>query len=223
MSLKLSPDHPQMLNSRFNLARAYWIAGRVSEAVALSEATLALRLSKPGADHPDTLFTRTVLAVAYQSLGRWTDAEAQWREMLARRRKTVGPSSPLLAGDLGRLGRNLLNQSNWLEAESVLRECLSILEKALPNDWRRFTAMSRLGGALMGQRRYAEAEPLVVQGYEGMKLHEARIPAGGFNILLEAADQVVALYEAWDKPRQATEWKEKLGLADLPAKVFASP
>ena len=35
--------------------------------------------------------------------------------------------------------------------------------------------MSLLGGALLGQGRYAEAEPLVVAGYEGMKAREARI------------------------------------------------
>jgi hypothetical protein len=86
------------------------------------------------------------------------------------------------------------------EAESVQREGVTILENAMPNDWRRFTAMSRLGGALLGERHYAEAQPLVVQGYEGMKLHEARIAAGYSNILLEAADQVVALYDAWGKP-----------------------
>jgi hypothetical protein len=80
-----------------------------------------------------------------------------------------------------------------------------------------------LGGALLGQRRYAEAEPLVVEGYEGMKLHEARIPAGNPNILPVAADQVVALYDAWDKSQKAAEWKVKLGLADLPAKPFANP
>ncbi len=36
--------------------------------------------------------------------------------------------------------------------------------------------MSLLGGALLGQGRYAEAEPLVIGGYEGMKAREAKIP-----------------------------------------------
>lgn len=55
-----------------------------------------------------------------------------------------------------------------------------------------------------------------------MKLHEARIAAAYSNILLEAADQVVALLDAWGKPQRSAEWKEKLGVADFPAKVFAS-
>jgi hypothetical protein len=34
---------------------------------------------------------------------------------------------------------------------------------------------------------------------------------------------VVRLYETWGKPKQAKAWKERLGLADLPADVFAKP
>jgi hypothetical protein len=105
----------------------------------------------------------------------------------------------------------------------VLRECLAIREKAVPDDWARFSAMSLLGGALVGQGRYAEAAPLVVPGYEGMKDREARIAAFARPRLAEAAVRVVRLYEAWGKPDQAAGWKAKLGLADLPADVFARP
>jgi hypothetical protein len=34
---------------------------------------------------------------------------------------------------------------------------------------------------------------------------------------------VVRLYEAWGKPEKAKEWKRKLGMPDLPAKLFARP
>ena len=101
--------------------------------------------------------------------------------------------------------------------------CLAIREKAIPDDWSRFNAMSLLGGALLGQGQYAEAEPLIVAGYEGMKAREAQIPAPGKPRLAEAAERVVRLYEAWGKPEKAAAWKAKLGLADLPADVFARP
>ena len=54
-----------------------------------------------------------------------------------------------------------------------------------------------------------------------MKAREAKLPATGEPRLAEAAVRVVRLYEGWGKPEQATAWKEKLGLADLPADVFA--
>ena len=50
-----------------------------------------------------------------------------------------------------------------------------------------------------------------------------RIPVPNKFHLREAAVQVVRLYEAWGKPEQATVWKVKLGLPDLPAEVLARP
>ena len=41
--------------------------------------------------------------------------------------------------------------------------------------------------------------------------------------LREAAEQVIRLYEAWNQPEKATEWKAKLGMPDLPDDVFARP
>jgi hypothetical protein len=105
----------------------------------------------------------------------------------------------------------------------MLRECLAIRDKAMPDDWSRFTTMSQLGGSLVGQGRYDEAEPLVLGGYQGLKARAAKIPARQTILLREAADRVVALYQAWGQPAKASEWKSELGLADLPRDVFARP
>jgi eukaryotic-like serine/threonine-protein kinase len=220
---RLGPDHPNTLNSRNNLATSYRAAGRTAEAIKLYEATLKVRESTLGLDHPDTLISRNNLATGYESLSRWADAEALRRDTLARHRKAEKPDSPLLCGDLAGLGRNLLNQEKWSDAEPLLRECLVIRTQALPDDWSRFNAMSQLGESLLGQGRYAEAEPLIIPGYDGMKAREAKIPATGRPGLVEAAVRVVRLYESWGKPVQATAWKARLGLADLPANVFVQP
>jgi hypothetical protein len=74
-----------------------------------------------------------------------------------------------------------------------------------------------------GPGEFAEAEPLVVYGYEGMKARAATIPPYLRSRLTEAALRVARLYVVWDKPEQAAAWKTKLGLADLPADVFARP
>lgn len=72
----------------------------------------------------------------------------------------------------------------------------------------------------MDQNRHAEAEPLVVGGYEGMKSRKSTIPATRLSDLAAAATRVVSLYDAWGRPAKAAEWRKKLGLADLPANVF---
>src|SRR5262249_7226671 len=202
--------------SRNSLADAYLLAGRTAEAIGLLEGTLDNR------DHAFALGSRVILASAYESLGRWSEAEDLYHDVLARRGKYV-THGPLRAGDLGALARNLLNQRRWSEAEPLLREGSAIRAMVTPNDWLRYDAMSLLGGALLGQGRYAEAEPLVVPGYEGMKAREAGIPTRVRRNLAEAAVRVVRLYEAWGKAEQAAAWKDRLGLSDLPADVFARP
>jgi hypothetical protein len=67
-----------------------------------------------------------------------------------------------------------------------------------------------LGGALLGQQKYAEAEPLLLQGYEGMKQREATIPTQGKQRLPEAAERLVALYEATGRADEARAWRAKL-------------
>jgi hypothetical protein len=83
--------------------------------------------------------------------------------------------------------------------------------------------MSQLGGSLLRQGRYAEAEPLIIAGYEGMKARAAKIPGPGKHRLREAGERVIRLYEALGKPDQAAAWKAKLGMPDLPADLFARP
>jgi hypothetical protein len=119
------------------------------------------------------------------------------------------------------LGMNLLHQEKWPESESVLRECLAIGVKAQPDEWSTFNTRSQLGGALLGQERYAEAEPLIVAGYEGLRARSAAIPGSAGPWLAAAAMRVVRLYEESGRPEHAARWRARLGLADLPADVFA--
>ena len=50
-----------------------------------------------------------------------------------------------------------------------------IREKSQPDVWNTFTAKAMLG-ALLGQKKYAEAEPLLLSGDEGMKQRAKTIP-----------------------------------------------
>ena len=67
-----------------------------------------------------------------------------------------------------------------------------------------------LGRSLAGQKKYADAEPLLLAGYAGMKEREAKIPAVGKFLLTECLEGLVQLYDAWDKKAQANEWRTKL-------------
>ena len=60
-------------------------------------------------------------------------------------------------------------------------------------------------------------------GYEGMKERQAKTAVLDRSRLREAVERVVRLYEGSGKPDQAATWKDKLGMPDLPADVFARP
>ena len=222
---KPGTDRVSTLVSRNNLAEAYNTLGRTAEAVALHESTLKLSESWLGTDHPGTISSRNNLANSYVALNLWAQAEPLLRDKHDRQRKTTPPDSPDLANSSALLGLVLLRQGKWPAAETALRECLKIREAKLPDDWSRFSAMSMLGDALRGQGRYPEAEPLLVQGSEGLRARLAKIPPKAQFNVTAAGERVIALYEAWAKPAKAAEWRARLGWAapELPEDVFAPP
>ena len=72
-----------------------------------------------------------------------------------------------------------------------------------------------LGSALAGLKRYAEAEPLLLSGYEGMKEREAEIrPDVRATRLKGAIERLVQLYEETKQPEKAAQWRQKLAEFD---------
>jgi hypothetical protein len=62
----------------------------------------------------------------------------------------------------------------------------------------------------LGQKRYAEAEPLLLQGYEGLKQRESAITISFERWVTDALERVIQLYEATDQPEMARAWRAKL-------------
>ena len=68
-----------------------------------------------------------------------------------------------------------------------------------------------LGEALVGQMKYGDAEPLLVEGYAGIKQREAKMtPPTRDRELRAALGRLVQLYADWGKPDKAAEWRKKL-------------
>ncbi|HXJ55649.1 MAG TPA: protein kinase [Verrucomicrobiae bacterium] len=131
------------------------------------------------------------------------------REQLEESRRRLAPEDPELAAVMAHLTIALLKQGDFSEAEPVARECLTIRESKLADDWRTFGTRSLLGGALLGQKKYAEAEPLLRSGYEGMKQRQAKMPSEARPRLEEARERLVQLYEATNRPDQAAQWRKQ--------------
>jgi len=73
-----------------------------------------------------------------------------------------------------------------------------------------YSTQSLLGATLLGQKKLAEAEPQLLQGFEGMELRQTKITGRARSNLKSAMQRLVQLYEAWDKPGEAAKWRDRL-------------
>jgi len=146
----------------------------------------------------------------YNLAGQFDKDLPLYEESLKLKKAKLGGEYPSTARSMAYLGSALLKNQSFAEAETYLRECLTIREKILPDDWRTFRDKSMLGGALAGQKKFQEAEPLLIAGYQGMKHRKAKIPAAGKIRLVEAVERLVQLYEATGKKQAVTKWKTEL-------------
>ncbi len=205
----LDPDHPETLNTMNNLALAYRDTGRLAEALTLYEDTLKRTKAKLGPNHRLTLQVMKNLAAAYQAAGRLPEALPLFEAALKGRQATLGPDHPDTLSSMSILARAYLADKP-AQSESLLRQALAILDKKSPDDWQIFETRSLLGASLLGQKKYAEAEPFLLEGYEGMKAREVKVPPPSRRRLAEAGKRIVTLYTAWGKQDKAAEWMKKL-------------
>jgi hypothetical protein len=201
-----------------NLSEAYSRLDRPGDAVTMLEGTIADIPEAERLSYTNYDFLLRGLAIAHLKLGD----TAQYRRVVkeledwTRRRNPAG--SLELAMGLAALGRDLNRDGMFADAERVLRESLAIREAKIPDGWQRFSSAAQLGGALLGQKRFAEAEPLLVAGYEGMKARQKDIPPGGKDNLSWAVWRLGHLFDLTGRPEKAAVvW------AELPREVAPQP
>ena len=217
------PTHVTTLLAERDLAQVLIELGRYEEAKARLKDVLAGLASRPAQD-PLLIFTKQIVVnLAFKQKDHAT-LEPFLADDLEAIRRGQGASSVQAADMAAVLGTNLLAQGKWAEAGLALADCLAIRVSKQPDHWSTFNARSLLGASLLGQKKFSEAEPLIVSAYEGLKAREAKIPPQPKVRLPEAAARVVQLYEAWDKQEKASEWRTKLEIKpDTPVDISARP
>jgi hypothetical protein len=205
----LGIDDPFTLKIMHDLASSYHQARRWADALPLFQKTLNLRTSRLGPDHADTLKTMYDLAVAHMQATQFVEAEGLFRHFITY--PAVRADSARYTDAIGFLGESVLRQGRFADAERSLREYVSRLEAAQPARMVTLHAQSLLGEALVGLKRYAEAQPLLEQAFDGLQRREASNPSNwGAQVHRETVERLVQLYEDWGKSDQAAAWREKL-------------
>jgi hypothetical protein len=111
---------------------------------------------------------------------------------------------------MGLLAEVELQEQKCADAEPLLREAVDTTVKTRPDSWNRYYFQGLLGASLAGQKRFAEAEPLLVSSREGMLQRQATVAADNLSRVLQAGQRIVELYESWGKLGKAAEWRQKV-------------
>jgi tetratricopeptide (TPR) repeat protein len=141
--------------------------------------------------------------------GPFDEAERVWRNAAAML-ANGGAETLGYANALAQVGRSELKQGKYENAERSLREALAVRQSGGTQANPMLVRARRfLGEALIGQRKYAEAEPLlldIVRAANASALDLLNVQA--------AASDLVTLYEAEGRPEESTKYR---ALATSPA------
>ncbi|MBX7103549.1 MAG: serine/threonine-protein kinase [Gemmataceae bacterium] len=190
-----------------NLGVNYRDAGRFDDAIRLLEEG-----AEASARYPRLQYANLELLETCVRAGKKAKARSLIQNMLNGVDQALPDESPQRAGALAQIAMALIQMKAWDEADPICRESLTIREKFQPDAWTTFNTKAMAGAILLGQKKYAEAEPLLLAGYEGMKKREATIPPQGKERLPEAVERIAQLYDATDRKEEAAKWRKELEL-----------
>jgi tetratricopeptide (TPR) repeat protein len=205
----LGPEHLATLESADGLADSYREQSKYAQAEALYRQNLEIERRALPPEHPSTISTLSDFAFMYQRQGKHALAETYAAQALAALRHALGSENPDTMAAAADLALAYLSQGKFTESEPLAREALEFNRKKQPDDWQRFRAESLLGASLAGERKYAEAEPLLLEGYQGMLARKDSIAVPERYHLDLAHRWLVQLYQSRGKPGKAAEWRKK--------------
>jgi tetratricopeptide (TPR) repeat protein len=153
------------------------------------------------------------LAINRMRRGRAPEGEAPARQAVDMYAAVMGPDHEFVGMSTVGLGAILASQSKWEAAVEQYSRAAAIFAKKFPgDDARTANAKSQWGGCLIELKRYAEAEPLLIESF-GMLDRTKANPAA----LSVTADRLVDLYKAWGKDELLREWTGKAEALKPPA------
>jgi tetratricopeptide (TPR) repeat protein len=210
---KRGANHRDTLNSQFGLAVVYRCMNKPEQAIPLLEEVI--ERSSSANNYAVTIEMQAELGAMYCDAGRFADAIPQLEEVLA-------PSHQ--KPELAWIGNSLLTAyvgaGKKSDAVALARQQVQAARDQFPADSLELAvALGPPGQALMEVEEYADAEPLLLANYKGLKQNEGRIlPQEKDALLRDAVARLAQLYDAWGKSDKAAKWRQELAArtADRP-------
>ncbi len=206
---KYSEDHPEYMRTLSALGRAHLLAKKFDKAVEVYQKNYAITKGKLGPDHPETVTEMHNLSLAYLRGGAFEQGKELIDEYLDKRRNSSPPGDAKFIEFLWEFGNEFFAAKQFSLCEKLLQECLTLRKQYGKEPWRAFSTQSLLGAALAEQKKYAEAEPLLKEAYEGLAANAETIPKNLKKAIPNTAARIAKMYDAQNKLVEAELWKGK--------------
>jgi tetratricopeptide (TPR) repeat protein len=204
----LGEQHPMVGQILNNLAFLYQDMGDTDRALELSRQALAVyRDAYPG-DHRDIAYGTQNLAGWLVEAGDYEAAEPLLREALEMHKRLFDPGHADIAITQTGMAILFLRTARVAAALEMAQAAHASLTESYGSDhWRTYWALATEGAALMQLYRYTEAEPLLLESYEGLRSDPGARPTH-----IETARRYLAdLYTAWDRPKEVARYSKEAG------------
>ncbi|MBN2446456.1 MAG: serine/threonine protein kinase [Phycisphaerae bacterium] len=203
----LGPRHPDTLKALTQLGITLRLRGNLDEAEQYLAQAAELARQVHGENHSATIGVLNSYAGALYEQGKLAEAGEIMQQVVEACRFAYGPLGQQTLMFTNNLAHLRMASGAVDEAETLLLDLVANVDKAAPpGHWFHHSARLSLGQCYLAQRRYADAETIFLECYEGFNAI-----FGPTNMrTVQAMKLLVELYEAWDKPNEADEWRAKL-------------
>jgi serine/threonine protein kinase len=200
-------DHLELFKTENNLAVNLLEQGKPAEAEPLLRDLVQRMRTHLKEDNRELGDAISLHAAALRELNKTAEAETLNTQAIAIFRKTLPPEHPRIIKAEAVQAALLLANGKFAEAEKLARELVKIRSKpgAIESPYQLGSVKSVLGGALTAHRRFDEAKPLVLEGYESVK-SDPKAPAIRVR---ESLERVIQFYESQGNLEEAARWRAK--------------
>ncbi|RJP37306.1 MAG: serine/threonine protein kinase [Phycisphaerales bacterium] len=201
------PRHQEFADSLSALAGLERRRGRYEAADELYREALEIRRGTFGEHHPSVAESLNDLAVLSFASGDFDAADALIERSIQMHRTLRGNEHPSTLITIYNMGVFLRDRAEFERAEPLFAQVVDVARRTLPEGhWQTAVFQTSYGLCLRVLGRYEAAEAQLLSAYPalasslGLEHHYTR----------QAVLQLVHLYEKWDKPERAAEYRAAL-------------
>ena len=200
-------DHPETADDMTILGKYLIAEGRSAEAVPILRESLSSLENHYGKVHPRVALALGELGAALQHQGNLDEADADFRRQAEIYKSVYGEKSQQYAAAVANLAGVYSDRRDFAQAEQLYRDALGIYTAALPPTHLNIAVTHvRLGGALLRDKRYIDAETETRSGYE-LLMKQSTPPARWVQV---ARTDLLAEYGAMNQSEKAAKIRAEL-------------